>query len=118
MSVRNRLLLRGLRKNISDGSSVLAIEDGVSDSLGATRNVTAVLTSDALLLASPVRARTILVVIPRGDIQSIEFVEPAVADVSFDDFQHALRRVVRLDLSRRGDRAGIIEQLEAWCDGK
>jgi len=113
MGVSDRLLLRGLRRHIPDGSSVLALEAGTSDALGPTHKVTAVLTTDALLLASPVRARTILTTIPRADIRTVVPVEPAVADVSFDDYQRAIRRIVRLDLSRHGDREGIIDQLRA-----
>jgi hypothetical protein len=113
MSISNRLLLRGLRKYIPERSSVLALEVGASDALGPTRKTTAVLTSDALLLATPVRAKTVLTVILRADIRAVESVEPGIAGVVFDDYPSARRRIVRLDLSRHGDREGIVEQLRA-----
>jgi len=111
MRVWDRLLLRGLSKYIPEGSSVLAIEVGASDSLGPMHKVTAVLTTDALLLASPVRARTILTAIPRADIREMKTVEPTIVDISFDDYSYAVRRVVHLDLSRHGDHSEIIELL-------
>jgi hypothetical protein len=111
MHIWHRLLLRGLREYIPEGSSVLALEVGASNALGPKHKVTAVLTNDALLLATPLRAKTVLVKIPRADIRSVEPVEPAVATVSFDDYSLAVRRDVQLDLSRHGDREGIIEQL-------
>jgi hypothetical protein len=113
MHIWHRLLLRGLRPYIPDDSSVLALEVGASNALGPKHKVTAVLTSDALLLATPLRGKTVLVRIPRADIRSVEPVEPAVATVSFDDYSLAIRRDVQLDLSRHGDREGIIEQLRA-----
>ena len=111
MGVSDRLLLRGLRKHIPEGATVLAIEVGSSDALGPRRKVTAVLTDDALLLATPLRTRTVLTTIPRADIRMVETVEPAVAAVTFDDYAWAIRRVVKLDLSRHRDRGGVIEAL-------
>lgn len=91
----------------------MALEVGASDALGPRRKVTAVLTSDALLLATPVRAKTVLTMIPRADIRAVEPVEPHVVTVAFDDYSRAIRRGVQLDLSRHRDREGIIEQLGA-----
>lgn len=118
MGMWDRVVLRGLRRYIPDESTVLAVEAGRSDALGVTHKVTAVLTSDALLLATPVRARTILTKIARSDIRAVEVVKPAVAEVAFDDYDRAMRRVVTLDLSRRGDRDGIITQVTAAISGE
>jgi len=118
MRVSQRLLLRGLRQYIPEGSTVEAIESGKSDALGPVHKVTAVLTSDTLLLATPVRAKTILTEIPRADIRSVDVVEPGLAAVSFDDYTHAVRRVVQLDLRRHGDREAIIGRLEATEPGE
>ena len=71
MRLSDRLLLRGLRPHLSEGASILAMERGTSDALGPMRKVRAVLTDDALLLATPVRSRTILTVVPRHDIVSV-----------------------------------------------
>jgi hypothetical protein len=109
----DRLLLHGLRKYIPAGSTVLALEVGTSDALGPMRKTTVVLTSDALLLATPVRTKTFLTVIARADICAVESAERAIASVIFDDYPRAIRRVVQLDLSRHGDRERIIEQLPA-----
>jgi hypothetical protein len=124
MNLWQRLLLRGLRDHISEDSSVLALEVGESTALGPKHKVTAVLTTDALLLATPVRMKTVLVKIPRADIRTVRPVEPpvpAVVTLSYDDYERAIHRDVELDLSRHGDRAGIIEQLRAtrlggWFD--
>jgi hypothetical protein len=107
----SRLLLRGLRPYISEGSSVLAVERGVADALGPRRRTWAVLTDDALLLATSVRAKTVLTNVPRADIRAVTTVEPYVADIVFDDYTHAVQRVVRLELTGGRDRNGIIEQL-------
>jgi hypothetical protein len=107
----NRLLLRGLRPYIRDGSTVLAISPGVSDALGTHRRTTAVLTDDSLLLASSVRARTVLTVIPRSDMRTVDQTEPGVVRIAFDDYVRAIRRVVVLDLSQRGDKQRLIPQL-------
>jgi hypothetical protein len=109
----SRLLLRGLKPYITDGSSVLGVEAGVANALGPLRSTSVVLTEDALLLATSVRAKTVLTVIPRNDVREVHLVEPHVVDISFDDYTHAIRRLVRVDLSRRGDRAGILGQVEA-----
>jgi hypothetical protein len=117
MHLWHRLLLRGLREYIPEGSSVLGLEVGTSDALGPMHKVTAVLTTDALLLATPTRAKTVLVRIPRADIQSVDPVEPSVVTVSYDDYSRAIRRDVQLDLRRHGDRGGIIDQLRAPRSG-
>ena len=103
MGMWDRVVLRGLRRYIPDESTVLAVEAG---------------RSDALLLATPVRARTILTKIARSDIRAVEVIKPAVAEVAFDDYDRAMRRVVTLDLSRRGDRDGIITQVTAAISGE
>ena len=107
----DRLLLRGLRSRIPSGATVLAVERGTSDALGETRKTRAVLTDDALFLATPVRSRTILTVVPRSDIQSVDVLEPRVVAITFEDYGRATRRVVRLNLSKHGDRGGIVTQL-------
>ena len=111
MGTSDWLVRRGIRKFIPEGSSIIALEAGHSDVLGTRRKVTAVLTSDALLLATPARTKTILTTVPRSDIRSVELVEPDVADIVFDDYTRAIRRLVKLDLSRHGDRGAMIEQL-------
>ena len=113
MRLWHRLLLRGLRDHIPERSSVLGLEVGASNALGPKHKVTAVLTTDDLLLATPTRTKTVLVRIPRADIQSVDPVEPSVVTVSYDDYVRAIRRDVELDLSRHGDRGGIIGQLRA-----
>jgi hypothetical protein len=116
MGMLDGLLLRGLQKYIPEGSTVLGVESGRSDALGETRKMNAVLTSDSLLIATSVRTKTILTVIPRADIRSVEPVDPEkpkVVNIAYDDYARAIKRVVKLDLSRRRDRAGIIAQLEA-----
>ena len=115
MGMWDKLLLRGLRHHIPEGSSVVAIEVGSSDALGPHHKVTAVLTTDALLLASPLRGKTVLTKITRADVRSVEDVEPCVVNISFDDFDRAKRRVINLDLRRHGDTHSIIEQLHASC---
>jgi hypothetical protein len=68
-------------------------------------------TEDALLLATPVRTRTILTTVPRLDIQSIDELEPNVVAIRFDDYARAARRVVQLNLRKYGDRSGIVAKL-------
>ena len=111
MRALDRLLLRGLRPRLPKDTRVLALERGRSDALGEMRKVTAVLTDDALLLATPVRSRTILTVVPRSDIRSIEILEPNVVAISFDDYARARPRVIQLNLRKYGDRGGIVAEL-------
>jgi hypothetical protein len=111
MRTWDRLLLRGLRPHLPKDTTILAMERGASDALGEMRKATVVLTNDSLLLATAVRAKTILTVVPRLDIRSIEVLEPNLVAISFDDFTRAIRRVVRLNLRRYGDRAGIVAKL-------
>jgi hypothetical protein len=106
----SRLLLRGMRPYISDGASVLAVERGVADALGPRRRTWAVLTTDALLLGTSVRAKTVLTNIPRADIRAVTPVESSVVDIAFDDYTHAMRRVVRLELDPRRP-SSILDQL-------
>ena len=103
--------MRGLRPYIPQGTHVLAISPGVTDALGTHRRTTAVLTEESLLLASSVRARTVLTVIPRSDMRTVDQTEPGVIRIAFDDYVHAIRRVVVLDLSQRGDQQRLIAQL-------
>jgi hypothetical protein len=112
MRVWDRLLLRGLRSHVPNGVKVLALERGTGDALGEMRKTTAVLTENALLLATTVRTRTILTTVPRPDIQSIDVPEPNVVVIRFDDYARASRRVVRLDLRKHGDRSGIVAELK------
>jgi hypothetical protein len=108
----DRLLLRGLRSHIPEGSSVLALERGASDAINKQmRKTTAVLTDDSLLLASPDRVRTVLTVVPRREIRSVEVVEENVVVIRYDDYARARSRVIRLDLQKYGDRDGIITKL-------
>jgi hypothetical protein len=111
MRVWDRLLLKGLRSHLPNNVKILALERGASDALGEMRKTTAVLTDDALLLATPARTRTILTTVPRRDIQSIDVLEPNVVAIRFDDYARASRRVVRLDLRKHGDRSGIVAEL-------
>jgi hypothetical protein len=55
----------------------------------------------------------ILTIVPRGDIREITPVEANVADVTWDDYDRAIRRQMRVDLSRRGDKDQILTKLEA-----
>lgn len=95
---------------------MLALEAGESNALGPNRKSTVVLTDDSLLVATPVRARTILTTITRADIRDLEEPEANVVDVVFDDYDRAIRRAVRLDLRRHHDRHGIVEQLRAGLE--
>ena len=90
---------------------MLALERGTADALGEMRKTTAVLTDESLLLATAARVQTILTVVPRRDIRSVEVLEEHVVAIRYDDFAHAQARVVRLDLKRSGDRGGIVDKL-------
>jgi hypothetical protein len=107
----DRLLLRGLRSHFPEGARVVALERGSADALGEMRKTTAVLTDESLYLATSARAQTLLTVVPRRDIRSVQVVEEHVAVIRFDDYAKARARVVRLDFSRYGDREGIIAQV-------
>ena len=101
MKVSERMLLRGLRDHISESSSVLSVEVGKSDALGPMRKVSVVLTSEELLLATPVRTRTVLTTIRRADIANVESWGPGRITVTFEDFDRAIllaRRVPRPNL--------------------
>ena len=111
MRVWDRLLLRGLRSHIPDDASVLALERGTADALGEMRKTTAVLTDDSLLLATSARTQTILTVVPRRDIRSVEVIEEHVVAIRYDDFAKAQARVVTLNLQKSGDRDGIVAKL-------
>jgi hypothetical protein len=120
MGMWDQMLLRGLRTHIPEGSAVLAHEVGKTDALGPMRKATIVLTDDALLVVTGVRARAVLTRIARADVRSVEAVdgaESAFVAVVFDDYARAIRRVVQLDLRKHGDRAGIIGQLRAAASG-
>jgi hypothetical protein len=107
----DRTLLRGLRSHLPEDANVVALERGTADALGEMRKTTAVLTDDSLLLATSARTQTILTVVPRRDIRSVEVLEEHVVAIRFDDFAHARARVIRLDLQKSGDREGIIAKL-------
>jgi hypothetical protein len=49
--------------------------------------------------------------VPRSDIHSVDVLEPKVVAITFEDYTRATRRVVRLNLSKHGDRGGIVAQL-------
>jgi hypothetical protein len=76
-----------------------------------------VLTTDALLLATSVKAKTVLTVVPRADIRAVMPVEPYVTDIAYDDYTHAVRRVVRLELNQDHDKEAIVGQLRAGVPG-
>jgi hypothetical protein len=105
------MLMRGLARFIPPGSSVLASERGTSDALGETRKMTAVLTTDALLIATAVRTRTVLTTIQRTDIGSVERSSDTRFIVTYEDYERAAHRSVTIDLSRHRDRAGIADRL-------
>jgi hypothetical protein len=105
------MLLRGLAPHLPEGASVLAMERGKTDAIGLMRKCTAVLTDDDLLLAIAVRTRTILTVVPRRDIRTVEVVAPNLATIVYEDYERAIQREVQLDLRRKGDREGIIAAL-------
>jgi len=111
MNFWDRTLLRGLRSHIPKDANVVAIERGTADALGEMRKTTAVLTDDSLFLATAARTQTILTVVPRRDIRSVEVLEDHVAVIRFDDYAKARARVIRLDLQKSGDREGIIGRL-------
>jgi hypothetical protein len=111
--VFDRLLVRGVRSHIPDGAAVIALERGKSDALGVIQKMTAVLTDESLLVATSVRVKTILTIVPRADIRSVEVLEPHFAVISYDDYARAIKRVIKLDLRRSGDRSDLIGQLTA-----
>lgn len=112
MRLWDRLLLRGLRSHLPKGTSVLALERGRTDALGEMRKTTAVLTDATLLLATSARTQTILTVVQRRDIRSVELLEDNVVAIRFDDSATARPRVVTLSLQKYGDREGIIAKLK------
>jgi hypothetical protein len=110
------MLLRGLEPHLPEGATVLAMERGKTDAIGLLRKCTAVLTGDDLLLAIAVRTRTILTVVPRRDIRSVDVLAPNLAKIVYDDYERAIQREVQLDLRRKGDREGIIAALGGTAD--
>jgi hypothetical protein len=60
------------------------MERGRADSLGEMRNTTAVFTDESLLLATSARVKTILTVVPRRDIRSVEEQDDSVFAIRFD----------------------------------
>ncbi len=111
MQFWDRLLLRGLKPHLPEGAQILAVEHGTSDALGEVRKVTAVLTDGALLLATSARAKTVLTTVPRPDIRSVEVLAVNYVAIDYEDFERAIRRVIKLDLRRSGDRAGLVARL-------
>ena len=110
MTLGDRLLLRGLRAHLPKDARVLALEHGRADALGEMRKTTAVLTDESLLLATSARAKTVLTVVPRRDIRSVEEHDDSVYAIRFDDYAHARARVIRLRL-KHSDRDSLIAQL-------
>jgi hypothetical protein len=111
--VGKRLIVEGIRRKLGPDIEVLAFEVGKTNALGESRKASVVLTEDHLFVATSVRTKTVLTSVPRADIRSIEPVEPGVVDISFDDYDRAIRRLFRLDLRKRGDTDHIIQHLEA-----
>ena len=111
MTLGDRFLLRGLRPHLSNDGRVLVLEQGRADALGEMRKTTAVLTDESLLLATSARAKTILTVVPRRDIRSVEEHDESVYAITFDDYAHARARVIRLQLKQHSDRDGLIARL-------
>jgi hypothetical protein len=112
------MLLRGLTPHLPEGATVLAMERGKTDAIGLMRKCTAVLTDDDLLLAIAVRTRTILTVVPRRDIRSVDVVAPNLVTIVYEDYERAIQREVQLDLRRKGDREGIIATLSSAGDAQ
>jgi hypothetical protein len=108
-----RLVLGRLSSFMAPGSSVVGSETGKTDALDGERKAVVVLTTDEVLIATRVRLKTVLTSIPRSDIISVTSTGDGKFAVTFDDFVHAVRRVVEVDLSKRGDRAGIAAALGA-----
>lgn len=113
MRLMDRVLLRGLKSRLPEGTKILALEHGKSDALGEERKVTAVLTDQALLLATTIRTKSVLTTLTRSGIGSIKVLEPNFVAINYLDHLKDIRRVVKLDLRRSGDRAGLLPQLEA-----
>jgi hypothetical protein len=112
------MLLRGLTPHLPEGTTVLAMERGKTDAIGLMRKCTAVLTDDDLLLAIAVRTRTVLTVVPRRDIRSVDAVAPNLVTIVYEDYERAIQREVQLDLRRKGDREGIIAALSGTGDAR
>jgi hypothetical protein len=111
MTLMDRALLRALRSRLGKDTEFLAVDHGVSDALGVEHKVTAVLTEQSLILATGVRAETKLRTIPRADIWLIEPLETNYVSINYADDSKGIRRVVKLDLRKSGDRAGLLAQL-------
>jgi len=112
------MLLRGLSPHLPEGATVLAMERGKTDAIGSMRKCTAVLTDDDLLLAIAVRTRTVLTVVPRREIRSVDVVAPNLVTIVYEDYERAIQREVQLDLRRKGDRGGIIAALSSAGDAQ
>jgi len=113
MSIKDRILLRGLQPYLPEGAEVLQFERVRTDALGEERKATAVLTGDQLLIVTPVRLKSVLTVVPRADIQSVEVLGDDHVAVGFEDYSRAIHRVIAIELRRRGDRNGFLARLTA-----
>ena len=111
MRIMDRILLRGLRPFLPEGAEVLAIERVRTDALGEERKANAVLTGEQILLVTPVRLESVLTVVPRADIRSVEVLGADHVAVGFEAFAHARHRVIDIELRRRGDRNDFLAQL-------
>jgi hypothetical protein len=113
MRIMDRLLLRGLQPYLPEGAEVLAIERVKTDALGEERKANAVLTGDQLLIVTQARLKSVLTVVPRADIRSVEVLGDGHAAVGFEDYNLARHRVIDIRLKRKGDRSGLLAQLTA-----
>ena len=75
------------------------------------RKTSFVLTTDELLLATPLRTRTVLTRIPRSDIQAIDGVGDRAIAVTFDDYDRAVRRTLQLEFGSDADRVRFVDRL-------
>lgn len=113
MRFMDRLLLRGLQPYLPEGAEVLAIERVKTDALGEERKANAVLTGDQLLIVTQARLKSVLTVVPRADIRTVEVLGDDHVAVGFEDYHLARHRVIDIRLRRKGDRSGLLAQLAA-----
>jgi uncharacterized protein (UPF0248 family) len=113
MRIMDRLLLRGLQPFLPEGAEVLAMDRVKADALGEERKANVVLTQDHLLIVTSARLKSVLTEIPRADIRSVQVIGPDHVAVGFEDFNLAMHRVIEIRLRRKGDRNGLLAQLEA-----
>jgi len=111
MRITDRIVLRGLQPHLPEGTEVLVVDRVTADPLGEVRKATAVLTGDRLLIVTPVRLKSVLTVVPRVDIRSVEVLGPGHVAVGFEDYALARHRVIDIQLRRKDDRNGLLAQL-------